>query len=341
MLRNAQLAKCLAETREAIDKAKSLEDLQQALRSFNSPLKFNNHFYYVCMVFGALAAGALGHHFLVEPIIPFIEVFYLLLVVLAVGIVGVVMVWRRRNKSTSLVERLRQRNLWFHLNLCEQTVDAVADAKKLAAQFKKFDRGNHSRKIEMRVSGRLPGQHSQALFEYFHFHYVDKRTRQTSNNRGSTDTQTDYYHYHRYGIWLDFGLSESVAIASFPAPIKGAKYTTASTRFNKRFKVVASEKFAAAKLLKPAVVELLETATAHFKKLNLEINNVGHLCISFESDDLLTPLGKASLEDLDGLMQELVTPPRLPHYAAFFMLGIYCELNSVLAWRASLMLSRQ
>lgn len=318
MSHNAQLAKLLAATQKSIAEAKSTQDLEralQALRNFNGPLKFKNHLYYACMGLGAVALGAIGYHFLLEPIIPILGVLYLLVALLVAGVGGAFMVWRRRSKKTSLVERLRQRNLWFHFNLHEQTVDAVAEAKKMAAQFKEFDRGNHSRKIEMRVSGQLAGQYSQASFDYFHFHYVDRETRHTSNSKGGSDTQTEYHHYHRYGIWLDFGLSEAVSIASLPPKVKGVKYTTASNSFNKRFKVIASEELTAAKLLKPAVVVLLESAALEFKKLNLEINAAGRLCISFENDDLLTPPGKASLEDLDVLAQELATPPILPRYA--------------------------
>ena len=77
---------------------------------------------------------------------------------------------------------------------------------------------------------------------------------------------------------------------------RGVQWKSTSTRFNDIYKVYGETEITIAKLLKPAVVLLLEKLAEDFKGLNLEFSLDNTLLISMRQTDLLDSSVKLSIK---------------------------------------------
>ncbi|WP_423187898.1 DUF3137 domain-containing protein [Alishewanella sp. d11] len=180
-------------------------------------------------------------------------------------------------------------------------------------QFAEFKRGNYKREFKQLIQGQFTGSEHSFSYHYWHFHYVNRRTEVSTNNKGQVTTRVVYDHFDRYGIMLPFAYCRNLFITAFAAEgIRGDRYTSDSGRFNKLFQVRAADTMQAARFLKPAVIIALEEQAAVLKQLNLAFSDNGELCISFADKNVLDSQPAYGLDQLALFRQSIEQPTALP-----------------------------
>ncbi|WP_417361170.1 hypothetical protein [Gallaecimonas pentaromativorans] len=300
---------------EARDKHALYALLTPAL-SFKGPVKYNNTPLWVVALVG-IAIAAInaanqrnlrfnGHQELVTTL----WVLATLATLIPLGWIA----WRSR-RLKGLSDAIWQKNLLLDNQLAPVPCDGAKEAKALGQRFYDFRRGNHRRSIDALYKGHYQGEQHSFDYRVFHFHYVDKHTHTSTDSKGRTTTRTSYSHYHRYGLLLDFGYARNIAIlGNGSSGHKGSRWEPASLDFRKCFKVLTDDEMAAARFLKPAVVEALTTLGAQFRRANLEFNADGALCLSVSDNDLVSlprPLGLEAPQAFLALLKEDTPLPKL------------------------------
>jgi hypothetical protein len=170
-------------------------------------------------------------------------------------------------------------------------IKAPFNAQEMQIRFAEFDRGNYKRLFKQVIGGEYKGEFHTFTFDYYHFHYVDKRTETyvtSSNGRTQTRTRTVYDKFDRYGLIIPFKYAKSLQIYRFKPPrLYPQSYSTGSLRFDKLFTVRSVDEMQAAKFFKPAVVVALEEVANLFQHLNIEIDATGLMCFSFANKNMI------------------------------------------------------
>jgi len=279
-----------------------LINIVEQVRLFGAPLKYDNRVPYG-IALGALVIPAVVCFWIFQTTKVFSNLQIILMVCLVlVGIVSLGFVWWRSRSIKNLSQTIYAKDVLFDNQLSPVQVNSSAQAKMFGRRFKEFNRGNHRRDIESLYDGQFAGSEHQFPFQFYHFHYVDKRivTRTTTNSKGQvrTTTHTEYDHYHRYGLIMPFSYARDIAVLS--GRVSGISgfldsfgssrdtYKPSSNRFNKTYTVYTQSEMAAAKFLEPAVVTAFEEIATAFKGLNFEFNSDGDLCMSFKDNDVVS-----------------------------------------------------
>ncbi|SDJ67830.1 Protein of unknown function [Ferrimonas sediminum] len=227
--------------------------------------------------------------------------------------------WLRKRQfwRDPVSDRIHLRDRLFNNGLTPVTIDKEAKAKELERQFREFDRGNYRREIMEMYQGHHQGDIHSFDFQVYKFHYVDKRTETYTDSEGKTKTRTTYDHYYRHGLLLQFPYAKSIAIdGDRRISYRGEKYTTASNEFNRHFRVRAKQEMTAARLLTPAVVELLSEFGRNHKRPIIEVNGSGYTCIAFDDRDLLTLKRQFGLDKPDAFAEEIAAHAELKKLTA-------------------------
>ncbi|AUI87724.1 hypothetical protein BS333_15070 [Vibrio azureus] len=294
MATNKDVKRAIEKVKNRVHQADNEDDLLSTLDEvidFGFPLKYNNQIQWFC---GAVSL-AIGVFYLVYQNTTSYYISDADYIILGFfSIVGAMFIfygWSRINSVNSLSDEIFKKDLLFDNDLNIKSVDGEKYAKELKRDFFDFNRGNHSRDIEFLSYGKYTGIEYQYDFEYYCFHYVNKRTVTTTTSDGNggkkTTRRTVYDDYRKYGILFDFNFSSAVSIYNDPPEGKYKKnFKSASINFNKHYSVSCTDEMVVAKLLKPVVVIKLEEMAAKFRGFNLEINTDGKACISVE-DNLL------------------------------------------------------
>ncbi|TKB50299.1 DUF3137 domain-containing protein [Ferrimonas sediminicola] len=222
--------------------------------------------------------------------------------------------WLRKRKHwrDPVSDRIQHLDILFNNNLLQERVDATGKARQLGRLFRDFDRGNYSREIRALYSGDCTGEVHDFGYQLYHFHYVDKRTETYTDSDGKTRTRTRYDHYDRYGVLLAFPFAKGVSLdGDSRLRFYGDKYTSASNAFNRAFKVRARDQMEAARLLTPAVVELLTEFGSRFRQPVIEITDKGKMCIAFDDKDLLKLERRHGLDQPDAFKEEIAGHAKL------------------------------
>lgn len=304
---------------DRVDAAESEQQLIHAIElaiQFNAPLRYDNDIFHYSMaactgvVFGLITKGIAIDQ---APPAPWMVI----LVVAAVScLVMLVFVLVRNGRLGDLSDRISLKDALLDNNLRRLRINKKAKAREFARQFNEFDRGNYKREIEELYYGHYQGKEESFQYQYFHFHYVNRRvetyTKKDSKGRTSTHTRVKYDHYHRYGIICKFGYVRDVNIYSEWTLRKGKhRYKPASNRFNNQYKAYGDSEQTLAKFLKPAVVLTLEELGNQLGGINIEFNQTGKLCLSFSDSDLLKPRRQHGLQEPTAFREEIAGHSRL------------------------------
>lgn len=317
---------------EAAQSKRGLIEVINRVKAFGGPLKFNHHRL-------KLLAAATGIIALLTGIFSD-DIFYQwnlsatpVVIISGVCTLGlIVYMWRKSASVRASAERLFLRALLFDNQLQELTSGLPTLQKALFADYFEFRRGNYSRTISAAYAGHYQGDTHAFAYHFYHFHYVDEREISETDGKGHTRTRKVYNHYDRYGIALDFRFIRQIAIIRKAiSGVKGERYKPSSNQFNRLFKVTAETEMAAAHFLKPAVVLACEEAATGFKALNLEFNQQGGLCMSFDNKKVISGVQQYDFSSADGFIAEVenVTPlPELRKALEFIhMLMVHSDNN--------------
>lgn len=318
-----RLANLIERVSAQVDTAQCHEDIAAAVREiegFDGPLVYDNRPVVLSIVVTAycLTLFALGLWSYT-----YIGKMWWLPVLLASPWLAFLMYWLYRvfGRPISihdLLDRIVHRDALMDNNLRPLAIDGAREARRLAERLYEFNRGNHYREIRNLVEGRHTGE--QHEFSYYVYHlYYESQVSDRDNGKSTS-------YSHRYGLLVPFDYDADVAVVSDrppslrasnsafeldrgsgsisisgtfsfggsaehedPSSAKMRQWQPASNRFNRLYRVYAESDMVAAKLLQPAVVEILEAAAEVFKNPNFEFSRSGDFCMSFDDDDLLTP----------------------------------------------------
>lgn len=309
---NSRLKKLLAELRLKTAAAASQQDLLHvinAAKQFAAPLRYRNHIpYSIAAILLLIVAGIVLFQQKTTYAVPNF-VWPLSIILLASAVLSVIFAIKRNRQLPALSRTIFDHKVLFDNQLKKLPLNDIT--QKLLSNFREFQRGNHSRKIEQLYQGLSEHNGSSFHYYFYHFHYVNRR-KQTYTVNNSVRTRTVYDHYHRYGIYLPQFQTEPVLIYSdAPDKIQGVSYRPASNRFNKQYKVWATEEIAAARFLTPAVVVACEDILSVLNKPNIEVNDQVGLCLSFKDDNMLQVRQQYSLAEPDLFRQEIAQPVTL------------------------------
>jgi fumarate reductase subunit D len=170
---------------------------------------------------------------------------------------------------------------------------------ELDQRYCEFARGNRDREIEYYVYGETTVQETKLCYHIYKFRYEIRI-------KGGVTS------FYRYGLILDGFTTQNIQIFSDSTQYRlPVNWTTESIEFNKQFKIHATDEMTIAKFLQPTVILAIENFSNSFKKVNIEVDDSHHLCISFEDTDLL-PVPTSRLIDLQNLTNSMKGKTKLP-----------------------------
>lgn len=178
-------------------------------------------------------------------------------------------------------------------------------AENLEKEFQEFDRGNHTREFNKAYSIDKCDKLRDKKCFFYQFHYVDKYTvvvpTTSTDAKGNvtvgTRIETRYNHYNRYGIVYNFNIFNNIKILHDKTPDNKVDYNSSSIAFSEKFKVGANSDMDASKFLKSSVVENILKLDNIVSSLNIEINDSGLMCVSFDDNDLISVKSKHTLSE--------------------------------------------
>lgn len=306
---NKRLQTLIEDSDALIDQSESTHDLLQVIgqvRDFGAPLAFNNTTPKVLITLGVL--------FLLAAI--------LFIPLVLVGIILIVIGWRKISKRNGLLDVLSAKILancaLFTNDLKAVTGLAPITLANFLREFRDFNRGTYQRNIVELVQGVFPGDTHAMPFIYSHFHFVDERTETYSVTDGkggsTTKTRKVYDHYHRYSLVVDFTWVRDVTVRGNGGGSIDREYDWDSTSvdFNRAFKLTGDSEMACAKFSKPATILHLLHMQNELKSPNFEFSANGRLCLSFDNADLMSCEADGSLKEpavfYDSIAQGVALP---------------------------------
>lgn len=239
--------------------------------------------------------------------------FFAGLISAAISVGVFVYLYKQKSAVSALANIIYQKDAFLDNSL---RYKAPFNSEEMRIRFREFDRGNHSREFKEVISGEFEGDEHTFSYDYYRFHYVDKRvvveTSTDSKGRVTTRTRTVYDRYDRFGLIIPFEFVQSLQIFSFALSRSyDSKFTTGSIAFDKKFKVRAVDEFTAAKFLKPAVVVAIQDVSEFLRKMNIEIDASGKMCVSFANSEMVLGNQRYDLSNPEDFYIELAGQTKL------------------------------
>lgn len=318
---NSELCDFLGQIRQGVEEAKDSKDLQKVfgkLREYTqdgSRLEFQNTgkwtfatiFFIVSVFFGYFYFNSwelreyLGNYAFVIGVI------------LGAGIIfPMTFAIANSSKISEISDVIFEKDILFDNRLVEIDVDGDEESfyEDYRSRFGDFrNRGDEGYEITRVIEGSMQAEKNKLAYRYYNFHYVrvyyvpvtttDGKTTVTTMQRRTEDL-------YRYGLIIDFGLTKNIAVVSSGGSYDYSdSWKTSSGEFNKIFDVRTNDKQVVAKFLKPAVVLAFIELAKHLDGLNVEINGVGEMNISFEDDIAFNLERKYSIVEVDEFEKEV------------------------------------
>ncbi|QIQ20251.1 hypothetical protein [Zophobihabitans entericus] len=297
-----QLSEQLEKDFESAKNSDDLYRLVEKVIAFGKPLKYTNKPIYLLML-GIVVVTVIIMLFNVSDPYAYNDSNiggYLFIVMIGAIMVLGIYALKRNEPITDLSKEIFKKKILFDNQLIPEKYDGVQLASELQVCFKDFNRGNHTREIEMLGAGRYEGKDHQFDYRYYQFHYVVKKREWVKVEKGHS-YKTVYYNFYRYGIYLTFPY---VADISLDKPKAQGVYRPASNEFNRYYTVNGDSQIMAAKFLKPMVVKIFEEIYPELKEIHFDFSKRNQLCVSF-NDNLLNISPIYNLSKPTEFLQEL------------------------------------
>lgn len=212
----------------------------------------------------------------------------------------------RRNWREGISKRIFLLDTLFNNNLRDLSSQKSSRFDQLDIRFADFERGNDTRELVSLYQGEHQGDLHCFDYQIYRFHYVVKRTSTSTDSDGNTTTTTTRTSHYRHGIVLPFAFAKGLLLsADGKRPRTGVRYKTASSAFDRLFRITAQDEMDAARFLSPAVIEKLSALPQQVRKPVLEISSDGLLCLAFNDDDLIHLKREHSLKNPQAFAEEI------------------------------------
>lgn len=299
---NRSLAAALAEADASLQKARDLDGVVEALQPLGAggdELKFDYSTLWmqiggaaaliVIALFVAFTPGEFGYG--TRGFTGFVWI--LLMLGLAMGGVALRKIWSKSSRIPDLTEMALSRAALFSNGLTWTAGPAEEIRASLTKRFGDYKRGNYSRDITRAYDGTLKTESGDRPFQYVQLHYVDRREEvyyeTDSNGRQVQKTRIVYDHFDRFSVVVPGCNARNVTVASDnSAPVAWKTvWPTTLKEFNRRFTVSGETEMACAKFARPATILHIQTMDGYFGGLNIEYDEQGDLCVSFNNGNIL------------------------------------------------------
>lgn len=194
----------------------------------------------------------------------------------------------RISKISRKLQSLYEANL---MNLVEEDIDPVEKAEELASYYYEFQRGDYLSEVTSLHTGLARGNTADIAYELIQFHWVNERTvvRTYTDANGNKQEREEkvYDHFYRTAILAQIDVATELYVYNYGGTSRGVRWKSTSSMFNGIYKVHGASEIEIAKLLKPAMVLLLEKLAGEFRGLNFEFSMDKTLLISMNESQLL------------------------------------------------------
>ncbi len=296
---NEAISVALLELEAAVNDKLSNQDLAKLFSSItiDTPIIEFTNLRYIYLFTGSISALLFSLYNLIY--LGYIAALLILLCTLS-AIFSISLIVIRHFRISSLNQKLQQLYQINLMGLQAEVFDSSTKAEELACLYYEFQRGNYSREVTSLHCGVSKGKTSELDYQLIQFHWVDKRivTKHYQDEKGNWKQrkETVYDNFYRTSILVQIEFGIEVYIYNYEGIYRGVQWKSTSTRFNNIYKVYCETEIVIAKLLKPAVVLLLEKLAEDFKGLNLEFSLNNTLLISMRQTDLLDSSVKLSIK---------------------------------------------
>ena len=219
----------------------------------------------------------------------------------------------RLSRISKKLQALYEANL---MQLEAEVFDPEDKANELGSNYFEFQRGDYSREVLSLHSGLSAGDTADIPYQVIQFHWVDMRivTRVTTDEKGNRVEKEEevFDHYYRTALLAEIDIQIDAYIQSYHCESMGVRWTTTSRRFNGIYKVHGESEIVLAKLLKPALVLLLEQLAAEYADLNFEFCPDGTMLISMRQTHLLDASVDIYLADAAQAAEQLMIAASQP-----------------------------
>jgi len=313
---NKQIKQLISVIEAKIHAARSSEDILAAIakaKAFRKPLVYDHSKHILTIIISTVIGVVLA----LSPHISFLPswsepgnkwLLYVAIGCFALSMIMLTIVISGRQKVSSISALAYKKDAMLDNNL---KYKAPFNSEEMRIRFSELNRGNHSRHFKEVVGGEYQGEEHTFSFEYYHFHYVDKR-KVTYMQGKRMRTKTVYDKYDRYGIIVPFEYCNNLQIFSFsPSQLYNLKLSSGSIAFDKTFNIRASDELAATKFLKPAVVVAISDMAGFLSQMNIEIDATGLMCLSFTDRNMIMGNQRYDLSDPAAFYDELAGQTKL------------------------------
>jgi hypothetical protein len=219
----------------------------------------------------------------------------------------------RLSRDKKKLQALYEANL---MQLEAEVFDPEDKANELGSRYFEFQRGNYSREVLSLHSGLSAGETADIPYQVIQFHWVNMRivTRVTTDEKGNRVEKEEevFDHYYRTALLAEIDIHIDAYIQSYNCESTGVRWTTTSRRFNSIYKVRGESEIVLARLLKPALVLLLEQLAAEYSDLNFEFYPDGTMLISMRQTHLLDANVDIDLSDAAQAAEQLLVAASQP-----------------------------
>lgn len=209
------------------------------------------------------------------------------LAVLALPLLGVS---QKNNRLELLSDQIAEKWLWLDKGLQDRSHRIGELWPRWRYTFGEFAQGDEDQHLTSCLAARHRGPEHEFEYCYYSFEFTVVRHANFPDPVTKKISTTEVRSVEkRFGIICDFPYARGIAVVSGGGEFSySANWKTASGSFNKRFKVRAGLEQDAARFLTPSVLLAIEEAAPALTQMNLEINLLGQLCLSFSNDVLKT-----------------------------------------------------
>jgi len=231
------------------------------------------------------------------------------------GISGALIVTResRWTRISKKLQALYEANL---MQLDSEEFDPEEKAEELGSCYFEFQRGNYEREVLSLHSGLAEGNTADIPYQLIEFHWVDRRivTRVTTDENGNRIEKEEevFDHYYRTALLAEIDIQIDAYIQSYPCDSRGVQWKTASGRFNRIYTVHGESEIVLAKLLKPALVLLMEQLSTEYSDLNFEFCTDSTMLVSMRRNNLLDASIDVNLSDPAVAAEQLLVAASQP-----------------------------
>ena len=240
----------------------------------------------------------------------------LLIPAIAIGGISGALIVTRESKWTRIstqLQALYEANL---MQLDAEEFDPQEKAEELGSCYFEFQRGNYEREVLSLHSGLAEGNTADIPYQLIEFHWVDRRivTRVTTDEKGNRIEKEEevFDHYYRTALLAEIDIQIDAYIQSYPCESMGVQWKTASGRFNRIYTVHGESEIVLAKLLKPALVLLMEQLSSEYSDLNFEFCPNSTMLISMRQNNLLDASVDINLSEPASAAEQLLVAASQP-----------------------------